>query len=294
MARRDIYVEVTTSILEALEAGVPPWRCPWDRTVGLPLRVTGEAYRGINVVLLWQAAIAKGYGSPHWMTYRQAAALGGQVRKGEKSVRVIKYGTVEKQDETAEGAAPPRFGYLRSYAVFNAAQIDGLAPAYDAAPERRAYDTKADAAFMAWVGRTGLTLRTRDAGRAYYDIAADTIVMPPVARFEDGAAHAGTLLHEACHATGAAHRLNRTFGKRFGDADYIEEELRAELGAAMAGARLGIATRLEQNAAYLHSWITLLRSDSRAILRAASAAQQAADWLMAQAGDMDATREPAA
>ncbi len=288
----DIYTRVTDAILAHLEAGVPPWRKPWDDggVARLPVRVTGEPYRGINVLLLWQAALARGYVSPNWMTYAQALKLGGQVRRGETSVRVVKYGTVRRVASEGEGGAEgPAFGYLRSCAVFNVGQIDGLDAAWSAAPPPlRDYGTEADARFLAWFGRTGLKLRTRDAGRACYDIAADCIEMPPVWRFESPAAHAGTLLHETCHATGAKSRLDRSFGTGFGDAAWSREELVAELGSAMAGARLGIAPQFEANAAYLQHWIDILKSDTRAIVRAASAAQKAADWLIGKAGLLDA------
>ncbi len=261
----DIYDQVTDAIPAHLEAGVVPWRQPWDGGVParLPVRVTGECYRGINVVLLWQAAVARGYVSPNWMTYAQAIRLGGQVRRGETSVRVVKYGTVRRAAPEGEDGAEDgsTFGYLRSYAVFNVAQIDGLDAAWSAAPPPlRDYGTEADAGFPEWFGRTGLKLRTRDAVRACYDIAADCIEMPPVWRFESREAHAGTLLHETCHATGAKSRLDRPFGTGFGDVDYAREEMVAELGSAMAGAQLGLAPQFEANAAYLSLLIAIDRS----------------------------------
>lgn len=290
----DLCAEVTQTILDHLEAGVVPWRKPWDAggAVSLPLRVTGEPYRGVNTVLLWQKMVARGYRSPTWMTYRQAAELGGQVRKGEKSTMVVKMGTVSKPGEvdavTGETGEDQVRRFSRAYRVFNCAQIDGLDAVYYADPTPpRSFGTRADPAVLAWLARTGIALEVTDEPRAYYSPARDVIHMPPAETFEDGAAHAGTLLHEAVHATGHESRLNRTFGRSFGDEAYSKEELRGELGSAMAGAQLGIAPRFEQNAAYLASWIEVLRSDSRAVMRAASAAQQASDWLIAQGGALD-------
>ena len=290
----DLYAEVTQTILDHLEAGVVPWRQPWNTggAVSLPLRVTGDPYRGVNVVLLWQKMVARGYRYPTWMSYRQAAQLGGQVRKGEKSTMVVKMGTVSKPGEVdavtgAAGADEVR-RFMRAYRVFNCAQIDGLDAAFYADPTPpRSFGTQADPAVLAWLARTGIALEVTAEPRAYYSVSRDVIHMPPAETFEDGAAHAGTLLHEAVHATGAKARLNREFGRAFGDASYCQEEVVAELGSAMAGARLGIAPRFEQNAAYLSAWIEVLRSDSRAVMRAASAAQQASDWLIARGGALE-------
>ena len=290
----DLCAEVTQIILDPLEAGVVPWRQPWDSggAVSLPLRVTGEPYRGVNVVLLWQKMVAKGYRAPTWMTYAQATKLGGQVRKGEKSTMVIKMGTHVKpgavdavSGETGEDEVRR---FMRAYRVFNVAQIDGLDEAFRAAPiPPRAFGTRADPALLAWLARTGIALEVTDEPRAYYSPTRDVIHMPPAESFEDGVAHAGTLLHEACHGTGHASRLNRSFGRVFGDAEYCREEMIVELASAMTGAQLGIEPRFEQNAAYLASWIEVLRTDNRVVLRAASAAQAASDWLIERGGALD-------
>ena len=290
----DVCAEVTQIILDHLEAGVVPWRQPWDAggAVSLPLRVTGEPYRGVNVVLLWQTMVAQGYRSPTWMTYRQAAELGGQVRKGEKSTMVVKMGTHVKPGEvdavTGETGEDQVRRFTRAYRVFNCAQINGLDDAFYSEPTPpRSFGTRADPAVLAWLARTGIGLEVTGEPRAYYSPSRDVIHMPPAETFQDGASHAATLLHEAVHGTGHSYRLDRTFGKSFGDADYCREEVVAELGSAMAGARLGIAPQFEQNAAYLSSWVEVMRSDSRAVQRAASAAQQASDWLIEKGGLLD-------
>ena len=290
----DLCAEVTQTILDHLEAGVAPWRRPWDAggAVGLPLRVTGEPYRGVNVVLLWQKAVAKGYRSLTWMTYRQAAQLGGQVRKGEKSTMVVKMGTHVKPGEvdavSGEMGEDRVFRFMRAYKVFNVAQIDGLDARFYSEPKPpRSFGTRADPAVLAWLARTGIALEVTADPRAYYSPVRDVIHMPPAETFEDGAAHAGVLLHEAVHGSGHKSRLNRTFGKAFGDADYCREEAVAEVGSAILGAQLGIEPRFEENAAYLASWIAVMRTDHRAVLRAASAAQKASDWLIDRGGLLD-------
>ena len=286
---RAICDEVTDAIVDALTRGSAPWRSPWKAGGGtalLPLRACGTPYRGINVVVLWREAISKGYSAPFWMTYRQAAARGGQVRKGERGTRVIKVGTVVRESEIP-GEEPTTYGYLRSYRVFNLDQIDGLDEQFRTAVDRPTVSgAGVDPALMAWFRQLDIGLEISGAPRAFYDVARDVIHMPPEDFFKDGATYAGVLLHETIHATGAPHRLDRRLGEAFSDTRYAHEELVAELGSAMAGALLGIEPRFEENANYLKEWIKILKSDHRAILKAASAAQAACDWLMAQAGDL--------
>lgn len=286
---REICGYVTDAIVDALTQGSPPWRIPWTPGAGaaqLPLRVCGTPYRGINVVMLWRKAISMGYSAPFWMTYRQAAARGGQVRRGERGTTVIKVGTVVRESEIP-GEEPKRYGYLRSYRVFNLDQIDGLGDQFRASADRpQASGAGIDPALMAWFRRLHVGLETSGAPRAFYDVARDVIHMPPEDCFKDGATYAGVLLHETIHATGAPHRLDRRLSEAFSDTRYAHEELVAELGSAMTGALLGIEPRFDENAAYLKEWIKILKSDHRAILNAASAAQAACDWLMTQAGDL--------
>ena len=286
--KSSIYEEVTQSILAKLEAGVLPWRKPWqgERLAMLPRRVTGEPYRGINVVLLWLAGVERGYRYTSWMTYRQAAALGGQVRKGEKSSLVVKVGTIErKSDDPNE--EPERLGFVRSYRVFNVAQIDDLDSLWYAEPDQWPVPgTVADPRILNWFARTGVTLISSADPRAYYDWKRDHVHMPLAELFESPDSYSSTLLHEAIHATGSSDRLDRAFGPP-GTDDYAREELIGELGAAFAAAQLGLAPDFDQNAAYLDHWIKILRSDSRAMLRTAAAAQSACDWLIERAGPLD-------
>lgn len=101
----DVYSHVTNQIIAQIKAGTPPWRKPWTGggvPVSLPERFNGEAYRGINILMLWATAMARDYSSARWMTFNQARQLGGHVRKVEKSATVVKYGTVEREDESGE------------------------------------------------------------------------------------------------------------------------------------------------------------------------------------------------
>ena len=124
--KRDIYQEVTDRILNALEQGTAPWIKPWDSAglTELPLNAsTGRAYSGINILLLWLTAYERRYTDSRWLTYRQARAMGGSVRKGEKSTLVTFWKVYEKkQDDGTIDKIP----VLRHFNVFNVAQVDGL------------------------------------------------------------------------------------------------------------------------------------------------------------------------
>lgn len=133
--RSDVYTRITERILAQLEQGTRPWAKPWSAEhlagrVTRPLRANGKPYRGINVLMLWLEAVAKGYAAPIWMTYRQAQELGGQVRKGEHGSMVAYADTFRKTEtDAATGEEEEReIFFLKQYTVFNVEQIDGLAP----------------------------------------------------------------------------------------------------------------------------------------------------------------------
>jgi antirestriction protein ArdC len=277
----DLYAHVTDSIIASIEAGTPAWRKPWTGDKGgapFPLRSNGEPYSGINVLMLWLAADAKGYRAARWFTYKQAQETGGQVRKGEKSSTVVKYGTFERED--AETGEERRLPYLKAYRVFNAEQIDGLPAEYYGTPAEPARDlgTETDPTLDAFFAATGADIRTSDEPQAYYNPTEDFIHMPPIATFHSAAGYYATLAHEACHMTGHKSRLDRF--SRFTDRKaYAFEELIAEIGNCMTCARLGLAPDFDQSGAYVQSWLRALKDDKRLIFKAASEAQKAAEWL---------------
>lgn len=289
-AKFNIYDHVTQTIIAQMEAGTVPWRKPWTGSkagFAIPLRVTGEAYRGINVLMLWMAAEASGYSSSTWMTYKQAKDLGGQVRKGEKSTTVVKYGAIEDSDECNEGDDPKIRSYARAYRVFNCDQIDGLADGFYAEVEPPLdFGTQSDPALDAWFARLEIPLDTTDEPAAYYRPSTDRIHMPPIETFKSTVSYYSVLFHESAHATLHIDRLNRKHTGNKAE-QRSREELVADLTAAMVCARHGINHDYAQTAAYLKHWVEILGSDNRAIIRAASMAQAAADWMFDKAGEAD-------
>jgi len=284
MAKFDPRIEISNKIITALEAGTPPWRKPWTggTSAAFPLRSTGEQYRGINILMLWLAAEENGFSSAHWFTYRQAKELGGQVRKGEKSNNVVKYGTVERENDQGEDKKIP---YLRAYRVFNADQIEGLPEQFYIAPAPpRDLGTIADPALDMFFASFGVPIDTTDKPQAYYTPSTDRIHMPPIATFFEAAEFYGTLAHECAHATGHKSRLDR--GKKYQSRKaYAFEELVAEIAACILGAELGFKPDFQQSIAYIENWLTALNDDKTMIFKAASEAQKAVDFIKAKASE---------
>lgn len=273
---RNLHQEITARIVSQLKAGVVPWRQPWSgQAMGAMPRnaITGRAYSGANVLLLWATAIEKSYAAPLWLTYKQAQEAGGQVRKGEKSTQVIFVSQIEKQDDDGQVRRIP---FLKSFNVFNIAQVDGLSIAGVAQKPRHA-DRRDDDA-DAFLASTGATI-THGEARAYFSSKLDRINLPAFETFTAAGAYYATAFHELGHWTGAETRLNRTFGRKFGDAAYSAEELVAELTSAFICAEFGFDNVLADAASYIAHWIKFFESHDQAIVTAAAAASKAVEFL---------------
>jgi antirestriction protein ArdC len=285
--RGDVYARITAKIVADLEQGVRPWLKPWNTEhaagkITRPLRHNGIPYKGINVVMLWSAAVMKGYACPLWLTFKQALELGGHVRKGETGELVVYADRITRTDLTDAGEETTReIPFLKGYTVFNAEQCEGLPAHYYAMAEAPALSPAArlETAERFFVS-TGATIR-HGGTRAYYAEGSDHIQMPPFETFRDAESYGATLAHELTHWTKHPHRLARDFGRqRFGDEGYAKEELVAELGSAFLAADLGITPEvLPDHAAYIAAWLQALKDDRRLIFTAASHAQRAVDYL---------------
>ncbi len=285
--RSDLYSRITDKIIIELERGVRPWMQPWNTAhagdhITRPLRHNGQPYSGINVLLLWSEAIARGFTAPTWMTFRQALELGAAVRKGETGTTVVFASSFIRSDTNDTGQQIEHdIPFLKAYTVFNADQITGLAPRLRQPiptddPIRRI--ANADRFFA----NTGALIR-HGGSSAYYVPARDYIQMPAFDAFRDAASYVAILSHEMTHWTAAPHRLDRDLSRYGKDTcDRAREELIAELGSCFLCADLGIAPELEprsDHASYLAAWLKVLGNDKRAILVAASHAQRAVSYL---------------
>ena len=271
-------------ILASIEKSEAPWQKPWAAgapTSGMPRNgLTGNTYRGSNLVWLSMMRGLYGFSSNEWLTYKQAQEMGGQVRKGEKQVAQVvfwsqvgprkadqegKDATGDDQDKRGPSRLVPRF-----YGVFNRDQIDGLpAPRVIEMPGEQWRHEKADAIIAA----SGARISHDGMGRAFYRPATDSIHLPEKEAFHSLDGYLATVLHELGHWTGHQSRLNRDLTGSFGSESYAREELRAEIASWMAGERLGIGHDPTQHAAYAKHWAQIVRQDPKEILRACADAE---------------------
>jgi antirestriction protein ArdC len=285
--RKDVYSRITAQIVGYLEKGVRPWTRPWNAEhaagrITRPLRHNGQPYSGINVLSLWMSALGQNFAAPIWMTFRQASELNANVRKGEKGSLVVYANAItrtERDDKTGEDVEL-EIPYMKGYTVFNVEQIEGLpeiyyakaAPTFD--PVARIDHAERFFASLAATIKHGGT-------RAYYAQELDYVQMPPFEAFRDAESYYSTLAHELTHWTKHPQRLDRDLVRKSrGDEGYSREELVAELGSAFLCADLELHQEPRQeNAAYIATWLEVLKNDNRAIFAAAAHAQRAADYL---------------
>ncbi len=283
---RDVYARVTDRIIADLDKGIRPWMKPWHSEhaagkITKPLRHNGTPYRGINILLLWGEAMAKGYTAPIWMTFKQALEFDAHVRKGEHGSLVVFANTVTRTERDENGDDVEReIPFMRAYTAFNVEQIDGLPQHYYSQPENPPPTSERIEKAERFFASTGATIHY-GGNMAFYAPSRDAIQMPPFEAFKDKESFYSTLGHESIHWTSHKMRLGRDFGgKRFGDTGYSREELVAELGAAFLCADLGITPEIRtDHADYIGHWLNVLREDKRAIFSAAAHAQRAADYL---------------
>lgn len=284
---RDIAHEISSLIIERIEAGVPPWRRPWDVTgaSGRPLRAKGEAYTGINSIYLWAVADACGYRSRFWMTKKQAQALGGNILPKEAPALSVFFSSGTKREQTSlYGDTSARtFRFMRSYLVYNCDQIEDLPDHYYPDPLRESEPTPSEHQTAIDAFFKPIPIDVRHGGNeAYYSPGGDYVQMPHKRSFHSSDHYVATLAHEMSHATGASHRLARKFGKRFGDKAYFAEELVAELSASAISAQLGLPSELHaSHASYIDGWLALMKADKTAIITASAQAERAYRWLSA-------------
>ena len=270
----DIHQAITDQILAAMETARATGRRLWDSQPSLPMNLaTGKPYSGINILILWSAGLSHAYTSPFWLTYKQAADMGGQVKKGEHGTRCVFYKPWESTEtnrdtgetETVKGAV------IKSFVAFNLDQIDGIkAPATE---ERPAFLAIEDAERIIAASPAPIKI---GGPKACYIPSRDEIHLPAREDFINTEAFYSTAMHEICHSSGHKSRLDRDFSGRFGTEAYAFEELIAEMGSAFLNADLGIlGATLPDHADYMSNWIKILKGDKKAITTAAAQASKA-------------------
>lgn len=271
----NLYEEITNRIISEMEQGVIPWRKPWVARGAAISHTTGKPYSLLNQMLL---------GKPgEYITYKQAAAEGGHVKKGAKAHMVVfwKFLTVEDEDTQEEKQVP----LLRYYNVFHLDDCEGISPKhFSPLPYAAEADETAENLIAAYVTRSGVTMEHQEGNKAFYQPSTDTIVLPLLAQFAETAEYYGTAFHEMVHSTGHESRLDRLNGTAFfGSEDYSKEELIAEIGSAALVSIAGLETdkSFRNSAAYVQSWLQVLRNDNHFIVSAAGKAEKAVNYILA-------------
>jgi len=288
MAKKSVYEIVTDRILEKLERGTVPWHKPWSGG-GCPKNlVSGKEYRGVNVWLLG----SQDYASRYWVTFKQAKALGGSVRKGERSTPCIFWKFLARDTENAETGKTEtkQIPLIRFYTVFSVEQCDGLSHArLQALSEETAPFNPIEAAETIVASYPDAPSISQDGrGSAYYRPSTDSIHMPERQTFDSEAHFYATLFHEMTHSTGHESRRGRpgvTNPTRYGSHEYSQEELVAEMGAAflLAEARIDSESLTNNSAAYVASWLKALQNDPKLVVLAGAQAQKAVDHILGRA-----------
>ena len=297
MKLNKVHTIITEKIIAALEAGVVPWRKPWAGGAASPQNlISKRPYSGINVLLLSMTAAEKGFTSPYWLTKNQVLAAGGAFKPGQepydrttgtgsnKNAALVSFwGTFGKKKnadtETGRDAGPRFFKYFLVWNLQQTTGLDALVPA-PVTTTPVAPDVAAEAIVAGYPN--GPTM-DHTSGAAWYRPSTDHVGLPPRDSFTGTVAYYATVYHELVHSTGHESRLKRfvagaAHGK--GSEVYSQEELVAEMGAAFLGAEAGLPDNLDQSAAYIQSWLTVLKNDHGFVISAASKAQQATNHIL--------------
>lgn len=274
--KKSVYEIATEKILEHLENGTIPWKKPW-KTNNTPIsKQTNKPYTGINRFLLSLLP----FESPEYITYKQAQKLGGRIRKGSKSHPVFYFNFFEKEQRDKNGKLETvSIPFLRYYNVFNMEQTEGID--YKIPDPITTTIEPIESAEKILSSMYEYPTIQPGGGRAYYNPNQDYIGIPYKAKFTSAEEYYSTLYHEIIHSTGHKSRIDRKFGTSFGDHAYSKEELVAEFGATYLCSLAGIeTTTIENSAAYIASWLKVLKNNSKWVVSAASQAEYAVKWLI--------------
>lgn len=294
--KSDFYQDVTNKLISLFE-NEQLFSVDWKKSAPNDLllaknALSGVRYTGINTLILAHAMMENGYEENRWMTINQAKAKGLYVQKGSKGVSLSFYKIVKTKDKDGEDIT---FPMLKPFSVFNIAQFQDWNKFEPESPLKTEVsdfiDHELAESFLA------LANIQHGGNSAFYQPSTDRIQMPPKSSFACEADYYNVAFHELGHWTGSAKRLKRDFSGRFGDESYAFEELIAELNSAFLCNTVGFQSKTdEQHAAYLKSWVRILKNDNRAIFTAAKEAQAAHDYIIkhAQAHSMEAMEEMAA
>lgn len=279
--------EVASRLIEQLEKGTAPWQKPWNGVISRPHNpLTESQYSGANWLFLQMAAEMQGFSDPRWMTFKQITDAGGHVKKGSRGVPCLywadKWLDAEGKPLSAKEVRelPPesrqRILIPCRFVVFNAEQTEGLNLPEWKAPEIT-WDPNERAEKI--LKASNAVINHKFGNAAFYSPSTDSITLPERGQFAKASDYYDTALHELGHWTGHESRLNRDLSGRFGTPDYAKEELRAEIASMMLTSEIGLPHNTQQHAAYVASWIKVLKEDPAEIIRASADAQKITEFV---------------
>jgi antirestriction protein ArdC/phage/plasmid primase-like uncharacterized protein len=287
--KKPFHEIVAENLIRQLEAGTAPWQRPWAAATSghcLPYNpTTSHRYKGINALHL----MAQNRADPRWLTYRQAMEAGAQVRKGEQGTRIqfwkfsedqIKKdingnSVLDDQGKPVKVVVPLERPRVFFATVFNGEQIDDLPPIPN---KEQTWNTIERAEQL--LKASNAVIQHNGGNHAYYRLATDSIHVPDKSQFLSADRYFATVLHELGHWSGHPSRLNRDLAHPFGSEGYAKEELRAEIASLLLGDELGIGHDPGQHAAYVGSWIKVLKDDPLELFRAAADAEKIQGYIL--------------
>lgn len=275
MPKNQVYDYVTEHIVKALESGTIPWRKPCKSIPPTNFK-SKKPYRGINYFL----TSFQSYSSPYWLTFKQMTELGGKLKGEQDYTMVVYFNMLESKTKFKKNGDAEKFPMLKYYRVYNMEQIEGIeVPETTVVPFNSIQ--KSEETLMWMPNRPTINY---GGDRAFYRPMTDEIQLPNKNDFASAEEFYGTAFHELGHATGHESRLKRFLKESpthiFGSESYSREELIAEMTAAFVCAHCGINTTFDNSASYIQSWLKELKNDHTLIVKAANAAQKAADLII--------------
>lgn len=278
MAAANVYQIVTDRIIEEMQKGVIPWEKPWTGVrAGAFNRISKRPYSLLNQMLLKHTG--------EYATFKQWSELGGKIKKGEKSEIIVFWKITEIEEENEDNEKVKKnIAILRYYNVFHISQVEGVKPLESPFPEVEPIE-EADRIINDYVAREHIDFTECASNKAYYSPSMDCVVVPMKEQYKLINEYYSTTFHELTHSTGHKTRLDRLESgavAAFGSENYSKEELVAEIGSASIMNLLGIETTktFRNSAAYIQSWIKVLKNDNKFIVSAASKAEKAVNFIL--------------
>ncbi len=317
----DRFAEMMIARMEQMKASdwKKGWIGGVSGFAGLPQNVGGRNYSGSNSFFLQLQTAAQGYRLPVYLTFKQAHNLKAHVLKGEKAFPVVywdvlvkdknghkvssdEYKTMSKEEKKGMDVIP----FFKAFPVYNIDQtnlaevqperVQKLMEKFKVPELRDKEGMYAHAALDRMIETQGWLCPIQADKRvdgAFYSPVKDIVVLPmkeqfnigdtPEEVYRGGMEFYSTMLHEMSHSTMTPERLNREMGGRFGDPKYAKEELVAELTAAMISHSMGFDSKVTDNsAAYLDSWIGVLKQEPKFIVSVMADVNKASDLILDQ------------